>query len=99
MPPRGTPPMVVAARLLPWRVSVLTAAPGFGDRLGDLLAWCYRLPAAEWFWPLPGGRTTSSATDFALWGFARQETAEAFAAMARALLGEAGGVTVSSAKP
>jgi hypothetical protein len=98
MPRRSQIPMQAAARSLPWRVSVLTAAPGFSHQLDSLLAWCRRLPRDRWYFPLPGGRTASSVTDYALWGFAERQDAEAFAALVRGTLGEASGVTVRDAR-
>lgn len=95
---RSQIPMQAAARSLPWRVSVLTAAPGFSHQLGGMLAWCRRLPRDRWYFPLPGGRTASSATDYALWGFAERQDAEAFAALAREKLGPAAGVTIRDAR-
>ena len=90
--------MQLAARRLPWRVSVLTGATGFSVRHDQLLAWCRRLPHGAWFYPLPGGRTATGATDYALWGFAERHDAEAFAAMAREALGDAGGVTIRDSR-
>lgn len=91
---RSALPMQLAARRLPWHVSVLTAAPGYGHQVDQLLAWCRRLPRDAWFYPLPGGRTASGATDFAVFGFLERADAEAFAAVALQQLGEAAGVRV-----
>ena len=95
---RSTLPMVAAASRLPWHVTVLTAAPGYGQVVDDLLTWCRRLPRDAWFYPMPGGRTASGATDFALWGFLEYADAEAFAAVVRQELGEAAGVGVHDAR-
>jgi len=70
--------MVLAARRLPWHVTLPRASAGLGHSLNLLLAWCREHHAEEtWFWPGPGG----------LWCFAERSQAESFAAEAARLLG------------